>query len=87
MIPQIENWNFRGHRCNAGVDQFVTPNSMVTLDGSNSYDPDGNIIALEWIQTGGIAVSLVNEQSLTTTFMAPNSNGDLTFCLFGICSE
>ena len=29
----------------AGEDQFVTPESIVTLDGSNSFDPNGNIIA------------------------------------------
>ncbi len=64
---------------NAGEDQSVTPGSMVTLDGSSSYDPDGSIIASEWIQTGGTAVNLSDEESLTTTFTAPESNGDLIF--------
>jgi len=63
----------------AGEDQFTAPNSLVTLNGSNSYDPNGDIIASEWIQTSGTSVGLSDEESLITTFTAPSSNGDLTF--------
>ena len=65
----------------AGEDQFTAPNSLVTLNGSNSYDPNGDIIASEWIQTSGTSVGLSDEESLITTFTAPSSNGDLTFKL------
>ena len=65
----------------AGSDQTVAPNDLVTLDGSNSYDPDGTIIAYEWTQTGGTPVNLDDEESATTTFNAPNNSTDLIFNL------
>ena len=38
--------NLRG--ADAGDDQGVAPGGMVTLNGSNSFDPNGNLIAFEW---------------------------------------
>ena len=55
---------------NAGADNIVDPSEMVTLYGSSSYDPDGNIIAYEWTQISGTPVSLDNEESLITSFIA-----------------
>ena len=31
---------------NAGVDQIVC--NEITLDGTNSYDPDNNIVSYQW---------------------------------------
>ena len=64
---------------NAGDDQFVSPNAEVTLDGTSSYDPDGEIVYYEWIQISGNLVSLANEEASLTTFIAPNTNSDLVF--------
>lgn len=38
---------------NAGNDQVLAGSSSTTLDGSASYDPDGNIAQFNWAQTGG----------------------------------
>jgi hypothetical protein len=65
----------------AGDNQGVSPGVTVTLDGSSSYDPNGNIIAYEWTQLSGTAVTLSDEEAAITTFISPNSNGILTFKL------
>jgi len=65
----------------AGDNQGVSPGVTVTLDGSSSYDPDGSIIAYEWTQLSGTAVTLSDEEAAITTFTSPNSDGNLTFKL------
>jgi hypothetical protein len=65
----------------AGPDQAVTPGATVTLDGSGSSDPDGDLpLACWWTQTGGAAVSLTPNLSVTT-FPAPAGAVVLTFTL------
>ena len=65
----------------AGNDQTVDAGSMVTLDGSNSANPNGDIAAYFWEQTSGIAVNLDEEEAMTTTFTAPNESTTLVFDL------
>ena len=65
---------------NAGDDQTVSPGDLVTLDGSNSYDPNGNIISYEWIQTAGPNVTLLNNEEAIATF-TPSEVGELAFRL------
>ncbi|SVD58243.1 uncharacterized protein METZ01_LOCUS411097, partial [marine metagenome] len=60
---------------------MVAPETVVTLNGSGSYDPNGNIIAYEWTQTGGTVVTLLDEEAEITAFTAPSTNGDLVFKL------
>jgi len=58
---------------NAGQDQDVTVGSLVTLDGRNSYDPDGDLITYNWtiimVPSGSIA-DLNNPTSVMPTFTA-----------------
>ncbi len=56
---------------NAGPDQTVKPGSVVQLDGSKSYDPDGGALTYKWTQTGGTRVALSNDTSDKPTFTAP----------------
>lgn len=56
----------------AGIDQTVDEGSTVTLDGSNSNDPDGVISTIQWTQTGGTAVALSDAAIAQPTFTAPD---------------
>ncbi len=40
----------------AGPDQQVNPGASVVLDGSNSIDADGSIVAYQWLQTAGTPI-------------------------------
>ncbi len=65
---------------NAGDSQMIAPGAIATLDGSGSYDPDGDALSYAWTQTGGVAVSFTPTLS-RTTFTAPTQSGALTFTL------
>jgi hypothetical protein len=66
---------------NAGPDQTVYISTSVTLNGSASTDPDGNLpLSFGWTQTGGPAVSF-NRALSVTTFTAPGTPQVLTFTL------
>ncbi len=56
----------------AGPDQTANEGETVSLDGSNSYDPDGAITSYHWAQTSGTAVTLSDAASPAPTFTAPS---------------
>jgi outer membrane protein OmpA-like peptidoglycan-associated protein/uncharacterized cupredoxin-like copper-binding protein len=53
---------------NAGPDQVGATSGTMTLDGSASYDPDGDAITYAWSQIGGPAVTLATPTAVKTTF-------------------
>jgi hypothetical protein len=57
---------------NAGPDQTVDEGIRVTLDGSNSSDPDNDIVSYFWQQTAGPSVALSNASAVRPTFTAPD---------------
>jgi hypothetical protein len=57
---------------NAGVDQTVLEKSKVTLDGSNSFDPDDGIEAYLWKQVAGQSITFSDPTSAQPTFEAPS---------------
>jgi hypothetical protein len=72
----------------AGPDQDVDTDAHVTLDGSGSTDPDGDLPLLyEWQQTGGPHVILGSTRAQKPTFVAPGDPGVLTFTLRVIDSQ
>jgi len=67
----------------AGPDRTVGEQSVTTLDGSGSYDPNGDEITFSWSQTGGRAVVLSDPSAEKPSFTAPDVVGttELTFSL------
>jgi hypothetical protein len=66
----------------AGLDQTAGTNVTVQLDGSGSYDPDGNLpLTYEWAQTGGPAVALSDPSVVSPTFTTPLDPAVLAFTL------
>lgn len=66
---------------NAGRDETVRPRSIVTLNGWRSYDPDGRIVSYQWVQTDGPRVNMVSPSWPFVMFVAPRTEGPLTFKL------
>jgi hypothetical protein len=56
---------------NAGPDQKVDEGTTVTLDGTMSRDPDGDMITFAWRQVAGPTVTLTNPTTARPTFTAP----------------
>ena len=66
----------------AGPDQVVNKLALITLDGSGSSDPDGDLpLTYLWTQTGGPAVTLSAPHVVSPTFTAPDLPTALTFTL------
>ena len=65
----------------AGLDQVVDYSSIVTLDGSNSYDSDGVLLGYSWSQVSGPTVDVDNYEQATITFTAPDEFCTIEFSL------
>ena len=66
----------------AGPDQTVNEGQAVSLDASNSTDPDGDIKSYHWVQIGEPSVNLSNPDAEQPTFVAPgvgSEGASLTF--------
>jgi hypothetical protein len=59
----------------AGPNQTKGEETKVTLNGSNSSDPDDGIKSYRWSQTAGPRVKLSNDEAVKPTFTAPNVAG------------
>jgi hypothetical protein len=57
---------------NAGDDRSVQAGDKVLLDGSSSYDTDGNVLQYRWKQISGLQVILENENEVIASFVAEN---------------
>jgi len=68
---------------NAGSNVTIAlPTSSVTLDGSASYDPDGNIAQVYWYQSQGPVQAVIgNNFSTTTTATGLTTAGTYVFGL------
>lgn len=68
----------------AGADQTKDEESLVTLNGSASSDPDGDLLVYSWTQLSGPEATLSNPSSPTPSFTAPpvtSEGATLTFQL------
>jgi M6 family metalloprotease-like protein len=62
---------------NAGNDFGVDEGSLVTLDGTSSYNPDGNPLTYKWIAPTGIALN--STTAAKPTFTAPQVSANTTY--------
>jgi hypothetical protein len=54
----------------AGPDQVGVQAGTITLNGSGSYDPEGDPITYQWTQVSGPSVSISNANAAVATFTA-----------------
>ena len=64
----------------AGSDQYATPNTLVTISGAGSYDPDGDDLTLSWHweQVSGPTVELFSSED-AVAFFTPTQEGTYQF--------
>jgi hypothetical protein len=66
----------------AGPDQTVASGAMVTLNGSASHDPEGEVpLTYLWTRTSGPSVALSSPTAAVTKFTAPAGPATLGFKL------
>lgn len=66
---------------NAGPDQVVNENTLVTLDGSASSDGDGDALTYLWVAPGGVTLSDATAAKPTFTAAEVTVDTDLIFSL------
>ncbi|HEX9637349.1 MAG TPA: REJ domain-containing protein, partial [Acidobacteriota bacterium] len=73
VMVTIDNLGNAAPVADAGPNQIVGNNQVVTLDGSGSFDPDSgpSPLSFSWVQTGGPAVSLAGAAGDSPTFVSP----------------
>lgn len=62
----------------AGTNQTANKKTSVTLDGSASFDPDGEIASYAWKQTAGTGVELADITTAKAAFVTPDVLADET---------
>jgi hypothetical protein len=81
VIINVSNVN-QAPTADAGPDQTVDEADTVTLDGSNSSDPDGTVVSYYWTQIKGSAVTLSEATAAQPIFTAPDVGPDGTSLTF-----
>ncbi len=71
LIVTVQNTLTLPIIANAGPDQIVNENVGVTLDGSNSLDPENQEISYLWTQISGESIVIDSETSNVASFMSP----------------
>jgi len=66
---------------NAGADRTVSANIQIVLDGTSSTDSDGLISKYTWTQISGTTVTLSNDTTTASSFVAPVFSSTLSFTL------
>ncbi|HOO57334.1 MAG TPA: carboxypeptidase regulatory-like domain-containing protein [bacterium] len=65
---------------NGSVQDYTPHDNIYTLDGTGSFDPDGDTVTYSWLQTEGPSVALSSSSDEKPTFK-PVADGTYTFQL------
>jgi DNA-binding beta-propeller fold protein YncE len=67
----------------AGEYKIASPGEIIFLDGTKSFDSDGNIVSYSWSQEGGPTVTIIDADTPQPSFFAPSfsETSDLKFDL------
>ncbi|MFT4921442.1 MAG: serine/threonine protein kinase [Haloarculaceae archaeon] len=68
----------QGPTADAGADRTVNPGESLSLFGTGSSDPDDETLTYSWIQTEGQSVALVDSNTVTPEFTAPEVDARTT---------
>ncbi len=82
-VVNVSNGNIPPE-ADAGPDQNAYTWNTVTLDGSNSFDPDDGIASVRWKQLSGTPVSLSDPSTLKVSFFVPDGMAEGEFMTFQI---
>ena len=66
----------------AGDNQSVSSQAIVTLDGSGSTDADSDTLTYQWVQTSGTSVTLSSNTAAQPSFTAPLVTGSAQQLVF-----
>jgi len=67
---------------NAGTDRSAGRGARVQLDGSASFDPDGNTLSYQWRQVGQPSVALADASTARPSFTVPRGTAEGTMLVF-----
>jgi hypothetical protein len=70
---------------NAGPDQTVNENTVVTLDGTSSYDPEGETVSYTWAAPPAISLSDVHSEN--PNFTAPEISENTSYIISLVVSD
>ena len=72
-------WANQPPQARAGDNLSARPGANVTLDGTQSSDPDGTIVSYRWRQLTGQLVTLSEPDAVQPSFIVPSTTdaGDL----------
>lgn len=58
------------------VDASIGEGKTIRLNGGDAWDPDGKPLTYEWTQVSGPAVTLIDSNTITPSFIAPSVQAD-----------
>jgi len=71
LIVTVKNTLSLPITANAGPDQIVNEEVKVTLDGTQSFDPENQPLHYTWTQTSGESVIIDSSSNVKATFKSP----------------
>lgn len=83
LIVNVKNILTDSIVADAGQDRIVDEEIKVTLDGSKSYDPEGQALSYKWTQISGEPVTLTGDSTVKPSFTSPVvANGEVKVLVF-----